>query len=94
MNAMGHPSKLPMRLTTLSNEFIVHTAMRARRTTIELLITFLRAIMCLHTLLNDRRALLDGVFPPSARSADKIVRQVISRAGKFCNGKVKITAIE
>ena len=77
---MGHPNKLPMRLTTLSSESMVHMATTASKQT-RILLRTLRLVKIeegLVTLATDAEMDL----------------QAISNAGKFCKGNVKMTATE
>ena len=78
-NASGHPMRLPMSETSLSRLSIVITAMTPNMQTRMDAITF--------------RWLPKELPPPQALSRqDAVDRQAISRDGKFCSGKVNMTA--
>jgi len=74
-NAIGHPSKLPIKLTTFSSESIVHTATSASIATNRLLITF-------RFVQNDRSD-VDEPVSGLSNAQDFTVRHVISSEGKF-----------
>ena len=79
MNASGHPSKPPIKLTTLSRLSIAAIPTRASRKTRDDAIIFLvgRWAMC---------------FPQVVSRTVPSDRVAISNDGKFCNGNVKTTA--
>lgn len=78
-NARGHPMRLPISETSLSRLSIVMAAMTPSKQTSTDAITFL-------WLAKELRS------PQVLSIQDAIDRQAISNEGKFCNGKVKMTA--
>jgi len=65
----------------------VQTAITASAPTKQLLITF-RFVRSLY------RSVVSGDDEPAASTHNLIVRHVISSEGKFCSGKVNMTAME